>query len=101
MPALDLTERLNTCFNTLQLRLTALEPLLGGFRLLAARVFTLPEVEKGQEQEEITTLTLQQQVGKTALATGVAHFQRLFIYQQKQNSSSKAAIPCRVLYALP
>lgn len=92
MPALDLTERLNTCFNTLQLRLTALEPLLGGFRLLAARVFTLPEVEKGQEQEEITTLTLQQQVGKTALATGVAHFQRLFIYQQKQNSSSKAAI---------
>lgn len=32
-------------------------------------------------------------MGKTALATGVVHFQRLFIYQQNQNSSSKAAIP--------
>lgn len=55
-------------------------------------MFTLPEVEKGQEQTEITTLDVQQQVEKTALSTGVAHFQRLFIYHQKPNSSSKAAI---------
>ncbi|AHF74125.1 DNA replication terminus site-binding protein [Candidatus Sodalis pierantonius str. SOPE] len=92
MPSLDLTQRLNAYFNTLQLRLEALGPLLGGFRLLAARVFTLPEVEKGQEQAEITTLEVQQQVGKTALATGLAHYQRLFIYHQKTDSSGKAAI---------
>ncbi|MFT4464934.1 MAG: DNA replication terminus site-binding protein [Sodalis sp. (in: enterobacteria)] len=92
MPSLELTQRLNTCFNTLQMRLEALGPLLGGFRLLAARVFTLPEVEKGQEQAEITTIEVQQQVGKTALATGLAHYQRLFIYHQKIDSCSKAAI---------
>lgn len=66
--------------------------MLGGFRLLAARVFELPEVEKGKEQEDIALIKVVQHVGAPARDIGLAHFQRMFIYHQKQDTSAKSAI---------
>jgi len=92
MPALDLIERLNQRFTQLQLNLSELQSLLGGLRLLIGRVFELPEVEKGQEHAAIEEIPVTQHVGAAALAIGLAHFQRMFIYHQKHNTSAKAAI---------
>ncbi|NDL63127.1 DNA replication terminus site-binding protein [Acerihabitans arboris] len=92
MPALDLIERLNQRFNQLQSQLIEWQQLLGGFRLLAGRVFELPEVEKGKEHAEIALIKVSQHAGPKALALGLAHFQRMFIYHQKQDTSAKAAI---------
>ncbi|MEA9391148.1 DNA replication terminus site-binding protein [Acerihabitans sp. TG2] len=92
MPALDLIARLNEHFTQLQSGLSELQSLLGDFRLLVGRVFELPEIEKGQEQAALDVIPVTQHVGTQALALGLAHFQRMFIYHQKQNTSAKAAI---------
>src|SRR5476651_1844351 len=92
MPALDLIARLNQRFTQLQLNLSELQSLLGNFHLLIGRVFELPEVEKGQEHAAIEVIPVAQHVGAEALAIGLAHFQRMFIYHQKHNTSAKAAI---------
>ncbi len=92
MPALDLIERLNHRFTQLQHRLGELQNLLGEVRLLIGRVFELPEVEKGQEHAAIESIPVIQHLGAAALAKGLDHFQRMFIYHQKQNTSAKSAI---------
>lgn len=92
MASLDLIERLNQRFNQLQTQLTQWRQRLGGFRLLAGRVFELPEVAKGKEHEDIASIKVTQHVGAPAQELGLAHFQRMFIYHQKQDTSAKAAI---------
>lgn len=92
MKPLDLIARLNDRFNQLQSSLAALEELLTGFRLLAGRVFELPEIEKGNEQAPVEQIAVNQYVGNAALTLGLTHFKRMFIWDQKQSSSSKAAI---------
>ncbi|WP_413738920.1 DNA replication terminus site-binding protein [Sodalis sp. RH21] len=92
MTSLDLVDRLNHGFNQLQSQLKTLQDLLAGFRLLAGRVFELPEVEKGREHDAIETIEVIQHAGQAALDVGLAHFDRMFIYHQKQNTSAKIAI---------
>ncbi|WP_413730421.1 DNA replication terminus site-binding protein [Sodalis sp. RH22] len=92
MPALDLIDRLNQHFNQLQAHLTEWQGMMGGFRLLAGRVFELPEVPKGKEHEDTAQIKVTQHVGAQAGTLGLAHFQRMFIYHQKQDTSAKSAI---------
>ncbi|CNI02582.1 DNA replication terminus site-binding protein [Yersinia massiliensis] len=88
----DLIDRLNKRFNSLEVELQHLHQQLIDLPLLAARVFTLPEIEKGTEHQPIDQITVTATVGNQARELGLQHFQRLFIHHQGQNTSSKAAL---------
>ena len=67
MTTYDLIERLNTTFREIEQALLTLTGQLQDCRLLAARVFSLPEVAKGAEHDPLNTIEVTQHVGKAAL----------------------------------
>lgn len=83
---------MNACFNELEQALGALQQQIAPLRLLAARVFSLPEVEKGQEHQAISHIAVEQHVGQAARDLALEHYQRLFIHHNRENISSKAAV---------
>jgi DNA replication terminus site-binding protein len=83
---------MNACFNELEQALGALQQQIAPLRLLAARVFSLPEVEKGQEHQAISHIAVEQHVGQAARDLALEHYQRLFIHHNRENVSSKAAV---------
>jgi DNA replication terminus site-binding protein len=83
---------MNTCFAELEQALGALQQQIAPLRLLAARVFSLPEVEKGQEHQAISHIAVEQHVGQAARDLALEHYQRLFIHHNRENVSSKAAV---------
>ncbi len=92
MSRYDVIGRMNTCFAELEQALGALQQQIASLRLLAARVFSLPEVEKGQEHQAISHIAVEQHVGQAARDLALEHYQRLFIHHNRENVSSKAAV---------
>ncbi|HEN3643979.1 TPA: DNA replication terminus site-binding protein, partial [Yersinia enterocolitica] len=88
----DLIERLNNRFTSLETGLKELHQQLEELPLLAARVFSLPEIEKGTEHQPIKHIPVSATVGIAARDLAIQHYQRLFIHHQGQNVSSKAAL---------
>nr|WP_263458573.1 DNA replication terminus site-binding protein [Brenneria tiliae] len=87
-----LIDRMHRCFAELEEKLALMQTQFAGFRLLAGRVYSLPDIAKGAEHDAITQIAVQQYVGQEARELGLAHFQRLFIHHYPETISSKAAI---------
>jgi DNA replication terminus site-binding protein len=92
MASYDLILRMNECFNELELSITDLTRFLNQLELLQARVFSLPEIEKGHEHNPALQIAVTPHQGDSAHQLALHHFQKLFIHHNGDNISSKAAV---------
>lgn len=92
MSKYDAVDNLHRCVASLQEALALLAQELPALRLLAARVFELPPVYKGQEHEPVTEINVQQHLAKAALTRSLQHYCRLFMQDQSETISTKAAV---------
>lgn len=87
----DLVERLTGTFRQLERELITFRQQLTECRLLAARIFELPAISKEEEHAPLSEINVVQHIGKPALDMALQHFGHLFIQQQSEARSSKAA----------
>lgn len=88
----DAVENLHRCVADLEKALEVLTKCLSSLRLLMGRVFELPPVYKGQEQEPLLEIKVTQYLAQPALNLALHHFRRLFIQHQSESLSTKAAV---------
>lgn len=92
MSRYDAVEQLHRCVAQLEQQLGVLQQQILALRLLAARVFELPEVVKGKEHDPLRQIAVTQLTGQNALLRAMTHFRRLFMQHQSENLSTKAAV---------
>lgn len=98
----DLAQRLTSTFQEIEHLLLGFKEMLEPCRRLSARVFALPPVDKGKEHDPLEKISVTQLLSKAAHDATMRHFTHLFIQQQSENRSSKAALrlPGAICYAV-
>ncbi|KAB7896830.1 DNA replication terminus site-binding protein [Rouxiella sp. S1S-2] len=92
MASYDLKLRLNECFKELELSTADLARFLNQLELLQARVFSLPDIEKGNEHNPASIIEVTAHQDEAAHQMALQHFQKLFIHHNGLNISSKSAV---------
>lgn len=92
MTRYDAVDQLHHCVGQLEQELAVLQQQILALRLLAARVFELPGVEKGKEHDPLTQVAVTQLTGAKALERTLTHYGRLFMQHQSEKLSTKAAV---------
>lgn len=83
---------LTDCFNQLESALSALCNAIRQHPSPAAEVYQLPEILKGEENNTVNTISVIPVSGEDAVSLALSHYQRLFIFDNNQEISSKSAI---------
>lgn len=86
-----ITQKLIECFTQMEQKTRLLCEKLIQLPLFSAQVFELPVIEKGEENEEITTISVTPHEGHTALELGLSSFQQHFMFNNPDNASTKSA----------
>lgn len=99
----DAKMSLTACFEQLENMLNTFCLTLRHTQGIKAQVYQLPDRLKGEENEEITSVTVIPVSGDAATEQALAHYQRLFIFDNDHNISSKSAVrlPGVILVPLP
>jgi len=92
MSRYDLVADLHECVNALELGLSTLRQQVEQQPLLIARAFSLPEIAKGHENDEIERIAVTQHLGQKARDMALTHYCRLFMQHQSEKLSTKAAV---------
>ncbi len=88
----DLPQQVTETARHLEHALTAFTHECEDLSLRNARVFALPPVEKGAEHAPLSYIPVHPYSGREAETLALRHFTRLFIQQQSEQTSSKAAV---------
>ncbi|HEO9717963.1 TPA: DNA replication terminus site-binding protein [Morganella morganii subsp. morganii] len=91
----------NECFNRLESLLISFCQKIRQLSGVQTHVFQLPDRLKGEENEEIKTIRVIPVSGESATDTALVHYQRLFIYDNDPDISSKSAIRLPGVMFLP
>ncbi len=87
-----LVSEMRQCIDEMEQRLGELTLALEALPLLAARVFTLPGVKKGDEQLPLETIPVHPYSGTTARRLAMEHLKLLFMQQQSESLSTRSAV---------
>ncbi len=88
----DAIDKLNNVFSELEQHIKEFCSQLQQTDLLSAAVFSLPEIEKGNENAPISQIEVTPYQDEEALALGLQHFQRLFMHHNEHKTSTKSAV---------
>lgn len=91
----------NECFNRLESLLISFCQKIRQTSGVQTQVFQLPDRLKGEENEEIKTIRVIPVSGESATDIALVHYQRLFIYDNDPDISSKSAIRLPGVIVLP
>ncbi|WP_158781357.1 DNA replication terminus site-binding protein [Pantoea sp. BAV 3049] len=92
MSRYDAVDELHLCVARLEAALASFTYQLPQQRLLAARVFELPLIKKGQEHEPLNEIKVVQHLAQPALQMALTHYSRLFMQHQSETLSTKSAV---------
>lgn len=92
MASYDVVERLTSTFRDLERALAQFREELEQPPLLTGRVFSLPQTAKGKEHDAVSQIKVSQHVDQAAHRMSQRHLTHLFIQQQSETISSKAAV---------
>ena len=87
-----LVSEMRECIDEMEQRLNELALSLEALPLVSARVFTLPGVKKGDEQLPLERIPVQPYSGTTARRLALEHLKLLFMQQQSESLSTRAAV---------
>lgn len=87
-----LVSEMRECIDRMEGLLGQLSEQLQQLPLLTARVFALPPVMKGDEQQAVARIPVRQITGEAALKLSLEHFSRLFMQQQSESLSTRSAV---------